>query len=125
MGQKIVLIEDDTDIAKLIEFKLEREGYSIHHYIDGMEGMKGIMEILPDLVILDVMLPKVNGFQILKSIRNTTEIQRLPVIMLTAMGREQDVLKAFKTGVDDYLVKPFRPAELIVRVRKALLKSGV
>jgi len=74
-------------------------------------------------VILDIMLPKVNGFQILKTIRETESLKAIPVIMLTALGREQDVVKAFKFGVNDYLVKPFRPQELIMRVQKVLIKT--
>ncbi len=116
----VLLIEDDLAIAKLIEFKLKRNGYRFEVRNNGTEGLSAIKEFNPDLVILDVMLPSMNGFELLRQIRNDSDIEQTKVIMLTATVRVKDKEKAFNLGVEDYMEKPFKADELIIRVNKAL-----
>ncbi len=123
MANTIVLVEDDEDMARLIEYKLIKEGFKVIWRSDGAAGLDEIKKTRPDLVILDIMLPKVDGFQVLKNLKNTDDTRAIPVIMLTAKGQEQDIVKGFESGVEDYLTKPFRPAELLLRVKKVLAKN--
>lgn len=116
----ILLIEDDLAIAKLIEFKLKRNGYRFEVRNNGTEGLTAIKELNPDLVVLDVMLPSMNGFELLRQIRSDSDIDQTKVIMLTATVRVKDKEKAFNLGVEDYMEKPFKADELIIRVNKAL-----
>lgn len=116
----ILLIEDDLAIAKLIEFKIKRKGYRFEFRSNGTEGLAAIKKLKPDLVVLDVMLPSMNGFELLRQIRSDTDIDQTKVIMLTATVRVKDKEKAFNLGVEDYMEKPFKADELIIRVNKAL-----
>ena len=120
---KILIIEDEVDIAELIGFNLERHHYEVHMAHDGLEGAKAIKSINPDLIILDVMMPKLDGFQVLNSLRNDLQLKHTPVIMLTAKGQTEDKIKGLEQGVDDYMTKPFSPKELVLRV-KAILKRS-
>jgi len=116
----ILLIEDDLAIAKLIEFKLKRNGYRFEVRNNGTDGLQAITELNPDLVVLDVMLPSMNGFELLRQIRTKPDILNTKVIMLTATVRVKDKEKAFKLGVEDYMEKPFKADELGIRINKAL-----
>lgn len=120
----IFLFEDDLDIAGLIRFRLGREGYEVKHFPDGEKAMAAIGEgAPPDLVVTDVMMPFYDGFALVAAMRAQPAWARVPIIMLTSMGNEQNVLRGLRNGVDDYLTKPFRPAELVARIRKALGRS--
>lgn len=110
-------------MARLIEYKLSKEGFKVIWRSDGVAGLDEIKKNRPDLAILDVMLPKMDGFQVLKDLKNSDDTRAIPVIMLTAKGQEQDIVKGFQSGVEDYLTKPFRPAELLLRVKKVLAKN--
>jgi len=123
MANMIVLVEDDEDMARLIEYKLSKEGFKVIWRSDGVAGLDEIKKNRPDLAILDVMLPKMDGFQVLKYLKNSDDTRSIPVIMLTAKGQEKDIVKGFESGVEDYLTKPFRPAELLLRVKKVLAKN--
>ncbi len=117
----ILVIDDDPDMAKLIEFKLAREGFIVRLIADGEQGMLEFESgAIPDLVILDVMMPYHNGFELLASMRSRAAWRDVPVLMLSSMAREQDVVRGLEGGACDYLIKPFRPVELVARVRKAL-----
>ena len=118
--KKILLAEDEPHIARLVVFKLEREGYEVTWAKDGGEALESIKKNRPDLVLLDVMMPVMNGFDVLKKIKEDEHYWKIPVIMLTAKGQIRDVEKGFDLGSDDYIVKPFRPAELVARVRRKL-----
>ena len=120
MGQKIVVAEDEQHIAKLISFKLEREGYEVTWAKDGEEALEKIRQVMPDLVLLDVMMPVMDGYEVLRNLKNDDRLDTIPVIMLTAKSQEQDIVRGFDLGTDDYIVKPFRPAELVVRIKKIL-----
>ncbi len=116
----ITVVEDNDNVAELIAYKLEKAQYTIVRAADGIEGLDLIQKNPPDLVVLDIMLPKMNGFEVLERLRANPATASLPVLMLTALSGEQDIAKGFQLGADDYMVKPFRPSELLLRVGKLL-----
>lgn len=116
----VLLIEDERAVAKLVQFKMSREGYTFEHRDNGKEGLAAIKELKPDIVLLDVMLPGMNGFEVLKNVREDDEINDTLVIMLTSKNRVEDLKKGFGLQVDDYIEKPFRPDELMMRIHKQL-----
>lgn len=118
--ETILLVEDNPAISQLVSFKLKKHGFDFHHRANGKEGLEAIEEIKPDLVILDVMLPSMNGFEILRQLRLKEDISDTKVIMLTSKNRVDDIEKGFSFKVEDYIAKPFKPAELIMRIEKAL-----
>jgi len=120
MEFKIVLAEDDPQIARLVTFKLDREGYLTTWADDGGKAYEAIVSILPDLVILDVMMPVMTGFEVLEKMKNNEMTRNIPVIILTSKSQEQDVLKGFSLGISDYIIKPFSPSELIARIKRTL-----
>lgn len=118
---KILVIDDDDAVNTLVKINLELAGYNVISAKDGISGFAAAKQEKPDLIVLDVMMPDVDGYTVAKRIRENPEIKDTPVIMLTALGMLDDKVKGFDIGVDDYLVKPFEIEELKVRVR-ALLK---
>lgn len=117
----ILLVEDDDDIARLVEFRLRREGHAVTRCADGRAAIEAIRAGAPaDLAVLDVMLPYADGFEVLKALRAQPGWTAVPVIMLTSMGREADVERGLKLGANDYLLKPFRPPELVARIARLL-----
>lgn len=118
---KILIIDDDESINELIKVNLELVGYDILTALDGVKGYAIAKQELPDLIILDVMMPEVDGYTVAKRIRENESTKDIPILMLTALNMLQDKVKGFDIGIDDYLVKPFEMQELLVRVR-ALLK---
>lgn len=121
--ESILIIEDEVDIAKLVGFNFERNGYLVDIAYDGRQGLKKILKNQPDLVILDLMLPEIDGYKILKKMQRDTRSHSIPVIMLTAKSQIDDRLKGLELGADDYITKPFSPKELILRA-KAILKRN-
>ena len=119
--KKILVIEDDFDILNLVDWHLRSEGFSVRTAQDGVKGLEAAMEHLPDLIILDLMLPKMDGLEICKALQRDPKTGKIPVVMLTAKGEEVDRIVGLELGADDYIVKPFSPRELILRVR-AILK---
>ncbi len=120
MKRQIVLAEDEPQIARLTVFKLEREGYEVIWEKDGEAAYERIKAHHPDLVILDIMMPGLDGYQVLKKMKEDENLKNIPVVMLTVRGQEQDIIRGFDLGSDDYIVKPFRPAELTARVKRLL-----
>jgi len=120
MGKRIVIAEDEPHIARLVTFKLQREGYAVIWAKDGGEALEQISNTLPDLVILDIMMPVMDGYEVLNRMKESNEMKDIPVIMLSAKGQEQDIVKGLEHGTEDYIVKPFSPAELVARIRKVL-----
>jgi DNA-binding response OmpR family regulator len=119
-----VVVEDDEDIGRLLKFILEREGYRVTLYPDGRAASERLATAeVPALVVLDVMLPYVNGHQLLNTIRASGTWKAVPVLMLTAKSGETDVVRALDGGASDYLTKPFQPAELKARVRRLVAKA--
>jgi two-component system phosphate regulon response regulator PhoB len=113
-------MEDEDALATLLSYNLEKEGYRVVVAADGEEGMLQIEERLPDLVLLDWMLPKLSGIEVCRRIRGKSETRNMPIIMLTARGEESDRIRGLDTGADDYLTKPFSMTELIARIRAVL-----
>ena len=116
----ILLVEDSQAIYRLVSYKLKKSGFRFEYRDNGKEGLEAIKKIKPDLVILDVMLPSMNGFEILRQVRNDEELKDTKVIMLTSKNRSEDLEKGFSLKVDDYMDKPFKPTELVLRINKVL-----
>ena len=119
-GQKILIVEDEPDIRKLVNYNLVQERFKVLEAEDGEQGLKIIQRDKPDLVILDLMLPGLSGMELCKILRERSETERLPVLMLTAKAGEADRVVGLEMGADDYLAKPFSPRELVARVRAIL-----
>src|SRR5579863_6258290 len=116
----ILLVEDEEALATLVHYNLEKENCRVELCADGEEAMIRIDEKLPDLLILDWMLPTVSGIEVCRRLRQRTDTRNLPIIMLTARGEESDRIRGLDTGADDYVVKPFSMTELCARVRAVL-----
>ena len=118
--QVIVVAEDEPQIANLVRYKLEKSGYEVLWGEDGQRAWELIKENNPDLVILDVMMPVMDGFEVLRAMQGASETREIPTIMLTARGLEEDILKGFEEGAVDYMVKPFSVTELAARVKATI-----
>ncbi|MDW8050852.1 MAG: response regulator [Armatimonadota bacterium] len=116
--KKILVVDDERHIVRLIQVNLERQGYQVVTAHDGKEALEKVKSEHPDLVVLDVMMPYMDGFEVLRTLRRNPETADLPVIMLTAKAQDQDVLRGWQEGVDMYLTKPFNPQELITFVKR-------
>ena len=118
MALKILVCDDERHIVRLIQVNLERQGYTVVTAFDGKEGLEKIRAEKPNLIVLDVMMPYMEGFEVLKNIRNEPETEALPVIMLTAKAQDKDVFEGYHYGADMYLTKPFNPMELVTFVKR-------
>ena len=116
-GTKILVVDDEHRMIHFIRMNLDLEGFSVHEAYDGKDALDQIRKVMPDLVILDVMMPKMDGFETLALLRENSNV---PVIMLTARGEENDRVRGLELGADDYVTKPFSPRELVSRVRAVL-----
>ena len=123
-GKKILIVEDEQDIADLIVFNLEREGYRVESVSSGEDGLSRAKSALPDLIVLDIMLPEMNGLDVCRALRSDRTTQSIPIIMLTARDEEIDVVTGLEVGADDYITKPFSPKVLVARIR-AVLRRGI
>jgi phosphate regulon transcriptional regulator PhoB len=121
--KNILVIDDEADIVELVAYNLKKEGFEVDTAHDGEEGLKKIDSKKYDLIFLDLMLPGIQGIELCKRIRNTSETSRIPVIMLTAKGEEIDKIIGLEVGADDYITKPFSPRELVARA-KAILRRA-
>ncbi len=121
--KRVLLIEDDRDIVELVRYNLEREGFQVAAATDGATGLVQVRKTPPDMLLLDLMLPKLSGLEICRDIRRDQALNRLPILMLTARGEEADRVVGLEMGADDYVTKPFSPRELVARV-KALLRRA-
>lgn len=119
---KILLVEDDRIVSRLIENHLQRKGHIIRTLADGRSASAFVNSDLelPDLVLLDLMLPFVDGFEILTSIRQNPRWDKIPVIMLTSKGQERNIVRAFELGANDYILKPFNREEVAVRIKRQI-----
>jgi len=119
INSAVLVIEDDQIISSLLEHILTRRGYEVHVARDGRAASAMIEELEPpQLILLDVMLPFSDGFELLQQIRLKKNWSEIPIIMLTSKGQEKDIVRAFDAGANDYIVKPFQPEELVARVRR-------
>ena len=121
---KVVIIEDEKDLAELLAFNLQKEGWQTVVALDGRSGFEKVTEELPDLVILDLMLPELTGIEVCKLLRRQEKTATIPVIMVTAKGEEIDRVVGFEVGADDYLVKPFSTRELLLRIKAILRRTA-
>ena len=120
MKAKILLAEDDVSIGRMTMFKLKREGFEVTWFQNGQEALNEVKAIEPDLILLDIMMPGLDGYQVYEALKEDPATESIPVIFLTAKGKTDDILKGIALGVDDYIRKPFKPNELVRRVKKTL-----
>ncbi len=123
MPKRILLVDDEPSILLSQEFLMEQEGYDIKTATDGEEALEAVRELLPDLILLDVMMPKRDGFEVCQTIRANPEWKAIKIILLTAKGREVDQEKGLAMGADDYVTKPFSTQELVKKVKSILETS--
>ena len=119
----IAAIEDEPDILEVISYNLQREGYRVQGIRDGDEGLQTIRREVPDLVLLDLMLPGLDGLQVCRRLKEDSATRNIPIIIVSAKGEESDVVAGLEMGADDYVTKPFSPRELLARVRAVLRRS--
>ena len=118
--EMILVADDDEDIVRFVEVNLRLEGFEVATAADGAEALKRAQDLLPDLVLLDIMMPEMDGFEVCQSLRATPRTKQIPVIMLTAKSLSADRVVGLTAGADDYIIKPFDPIELVARVKSAL-----
>jgi two-component system phosphate regulon response regulator PhoB len=118
--QKILIIDDEEDILELIRYNLVREGYSVEGVTSGEDALARARTEVPDLVVLDLMLPGVDGLEVCRFLKNDATTSHIPIIMLTAKGEDADIVTGLELGADDYVIKPFSPRVLVARIRAAL-----
>jgi len=124
MPNRVLIVEDEPDIRDLLAFHLEREGYQVSKCRTGADALRQVRALPPDLVLLDLMLPEVNGLEVCRRLRRDPATASLPIVMLTAKGEELDRVLGLELGADDYVVKPFSPKEVVARVRAVLRRSA-
>lgn len=123
MSQKILVADDEPNIVISLEYLLKREGYTVLIARDGQEALEAIAREKPDLVLLDVMMPKKTGFEVCQALRASDDLQAIKILMLTAKGRDTDVAKGLALGADAYITKPFSTRELVLKVAELLRQS--
>jgi len=121
--RKILIIEDDRDIVEMVEYNLREEGYATVSALNGEEGVNLARSERPDLIILDIMLPIVDGFEVCRTLKSDNTTSHIPIIILSAKSQETDKVVGLELGADDYITKPFSPRELIARIR-AIMRRG-
>jgi len=119
-NEHILVVEDEEDILELLRYNLAKEGYRVTGVTSGEEALKSARSLLPDLILLDLMLPGVDGLDICRYLKQDSKTQHLPVVMVTAKGEEVDIVTGLELGADDYITKPFSPRVLLARVRSVL-----
>ena len=124
MAKKILVIEDDPAISRLVDYSLRHQGFEVIAATNGLEGIRKAHKEAPDLIILDVMLPGMDGFEICHKLRSEEDTAQLPILMFSAKAQEIDKNTGLKVGADDYLPKPATPAEIVKRVEKLLEKKS-
>jgi two-component system alkaline phosphatase synthesis response regulator PhoP len=120
----ILVVEDEKDIVEAIEYNLKKEGFKVYKAYDGRNGLKQTRDKMPDLVILDLMLPQVNGIEVCKILKKESKTANIPIVMLTAKSEETDKILGLELGADDYITKPFSMRELVARVKTILKRYG-
>ncbi|MFO7910667.1 MAG: response regulator [Desulfotignum sp.] len=118
--ETILIVDDEEDIIELIRYNLKNEGYDILTAFTGEQAIKIARQSLPDLIVLDLMLPGIDGLEVTKFLKNSAQTKELPIVMLTAKGEESDIVTGLELGANDYISKPFSPKELLARIRAIL-----
>jgi diguanylate cyclase (GGDEF)-like protein len=121
----LLVAEDDRVAAALVRHRLERAGFEVLHRANGAEALKTALDNTISLFVLDIRMPGMDGIELLKRLRESEQYSRTPILMLTSLGREEDIVRAFKLGASDYLTKPFSPVELLARVQRLLRRGGL
>lgn len=122
--EKILVVEDEEDILELLRFNLAREGFTVSCAATGEEGLKKARAEAPDLLLLDLMLPGIDGFQVARRLKEDPATRKIPIVMLTAKGEEADIVTGLELGADDYITKPFSKKVLVARLRAVLRRKG-
>lgn len=123
--KKILIIEDDRFLRELIARKLANEGFDVHEAIDGESGVKKVKELKPDIILLDLILPGIDGFEVLSRIKEDPSTETIPVIILSNLGQREDIERGLKLGASDFLVKAkFTPSEIIQKIKNALAQDN-
>ena len=122
--RKILIVDDEKELVKLITFNLAIAGYDVLSAKNGIEALEISEQENPDLIILDIMLPRIDGWEVCRRLKQNPRTSNIPIIMLSALSEVDDKLKGFDLGTDDYVTKPFSPRELVVRVKRVLARSG-
>jgi len=123
--ENILIVDDEEDVLELVQFNLKKEGYHIETATTGEEALAKARAKLPDLIVLDLMLPGVDGLNVCKKLKEDSKTENISIIMLSAKGEESDIVTGLELGADDYITKPFSPKILIARVRRALNRTAV
>jgi two-component system alkaline phosphatase synthesis response regulator PhoP len=123
MATKVLAVDDAPDVRRLIEIKLKKAGFQVLTAVDGQDGLNQALAQKPDVVLMDVMMPKMDGFTAARAIKEQADPAPV-ILMLTAKGEESDVMQGLTGGADDYIVKPFAPRELISRIKVAMIRAG-
>jgi two-component system alkaline phosphatase synthesis response regulator PhoP len=123
--ERLLVVDDEEDILELVQYNLHRSGYDVTAVSSGEEALKAARSARPDLVVLDLMLPGVDGLEVCRLLKRDVRTSDLPIVMLTARGEEGDIVKGLELGADDYVTKPFSPKVLVARVRAVLRRRGV
>jgi len=116
----VLVVDDENNIRKSIEFCLEQAGYSVVTAQDGLSGMQEALETNPDLILLDLILPKMNGYLVCEALKSEESTRLIPIVIMSAKAQEEDIQKAMMHGADDYIIKPFTPNELRIKVKEKL-----
>lgn len=124
MNKKVLVIEDDPSASELMVYTLEPKGYQVITASNGLEGLKKAMDERPDLIILDIMLPGLDGYEVCQRLRREPETVGLPILMMSAKARQDDVDTGIKVGGDDYLTKPVKPSEILAKVETLLASTS-
>jgi DNA-binding response OmpR family regulator len=124
VARHIIVVEDEQDLADLIALHLRRENLEVSVYADGEKGLAAIERAVPDLVVLDLMLPGIDGYEVCRRMRRSERLAGVQILMVTARGEESDVVTGLELGADDYVTKPFRPSVLMARVRNLLRRNA-
>jgi phosphate regulon transcriptional regulator PhoB len=122
--QKVLVVEDEGDIRELLRYNLAQEGFAVEEAADGAEALDRIARRAPDLLVLDLMLPRMSGLELCRRMRSAPETARLPILVVTAKSAEVDRILGLEMGADDYVVKPFSPREVVARVKALLRRAG-
>jgi two-component system phosphate regulon response regulator PhoB len=121
--EKLLVVDDEEDILELIKFNLEREGYQVSCAASGEAALDLARSEIPDLIVLDLMLPGIDGLEVARQLKKESETREIPIVMLTAKGEEADIVAGLELGADDYITKPFSPRVLVARVRSVLRRD--
>ncbi len=123
MAEKILVVEDDSNIEQLVTFKLKNSGFQVHNAHNGIEALEFLEKNSVDLIVTDIMMPIMGGKELVMELKKNPATKTIPVVMLTSLTLEKEIIEGFSLGVEDYIKKPFSPQELIVRIKTVLARS--